>query len=588
MNTHLVDPNADILIYDHLYLRTFVSIMYIDKCHYHKLSQMPIIYQWKKMKMVTHNDFNTYFQYACAQGFLQFSKIIYKQYTININSNLSKAFVQACSGGHLHIAQWLYSLGVKTNTRSDQAFRLACRNDHIDIVKWFVHLTESKVMSFNSKHSIIYGNNEWAFIHSVGNSCLSVVEFLLEKSQQYGRTFVQIPKALKYCCWGGDKADSTLFGQLLDKHGVGIDLLSPCYSNNCLNLAKILVDHNTKHNFTTYANFNFYTKNIINFEFYVWIYDLTIAGKIVVDISQDYHIFCRLCLSGNMDKLSQYMNLDNKYLANKPFLGSEIFSLARSVCHTGNYEMAKYLFDLYEKNNLEKSKMFIDFTFKDIAKRSLGSLIPIMSMLLELENKGYGKIDVDDIITMEAESERVFCENPHIFFIDNNIDFLEYMATLINPYKLIKLCYVNSYRYIYKIAWIKDIMTNIYDDYTCKNTYYGFLDCCKHNDLEVAKWILTLNQGKIFDIHLEYYEPFVICCRNDSVEMAQWIYNLEKRGYGKIPSEVLNQLVKELKKCQFPLYTKYRHIHLHSKQISKQKLKYNEMIKWLTLMIENN
>jgi hypothetical protein len=81
--------------------------------------------------------------YACLQGHLHVAQWLFSvDPTIsgNIIDNNFIIFQNACGYGHLHIAQWLLSLNLNVNI-SDfdrESFRLACLQGHYHLALWLL------------------------------------------------------------------------------------------------------------------------------------------------------------------------------------------------------------------------------------------------------------------------------------------------------------------------------------------------------------------------------------------------------------------------------------------------------------------
>ena len=98
-------------------------------------------------------DINYYddlpFRIACASGNGDIAKLLLEKCdTINVSALNDYAFIQACIGGHLDIAQWLYyNFDVDIRNNDDEAFRVTCDSyipntwsrNRLRTIEWLAH-----------------------------------------------------------------------------------------------------------------------------------------------------------------------------------------------------------------------------------------------------------------------------------------------------------------------------------------------------------------------------------------------------------------------------------------------------------------
>jgi hypothetical protein len=88
------------------------------------------------------------FEYACLFGYLEHAQLMHAFGNVSAHSHQDRPFQWACSGGHLHVAQWLMSLpgGVYAQTGHYAPLRLACANGHLHVAKWLLEADPSHPM----------------------------------------------------------------------------------------------------------------------------------------------------------------------------------------------------------------------------------------------------------------------------------------------------------------------------------------------------------------------------------------------------------------------------------------------------------
>ena len=98
-------------------------------------------------------------------------KALYNIQNIDI---LTNTFYLSCINGHLHIANWLYSLGCQI---TDNLFILTCACGQLNIAKWLYKYSNIDVNSYNNssfEYSCINGHDdvaEWLLTKGTFNTC---------------------------------------------------------------------------------------------------------------------------------------------------------------------------------------------------------------------------------------------------------------------------------------------------------------------------------------------------------------------------------------------------------------------------------
>lgn len=88
-----------------------------------------------------------YFVTLCSRGdLLEAQQYLQLHPDIDISANDEHAFRQACSNGHLEVAQWLIQISkergqdIDISARDELAFRWACVKGHLVVAKWLLQI----------------------------------------------------------------------------------------------------------------------------------------------------------------------------------------------------------------------------------------------------------------------------------------------------------------------------------------------------------------------------------------------------------------------------------------------------------------
>jgi len=112
----------------------------------------------------------------CKIGNLyKIKKFYYKHKEINISAEDDEVFKNACSKGHLKVAQWLLSISnnkININSLNDLAFRLACINGKIEVAQWLLSIPNNKIN--------INVNNDQVFRYANANLDFKILQWLIK------------------------------------------------------------------------------------------------------------------------------------------------------------------------------------------------------------------------------------------------------------------------------------------------------------------------------------------------------------------------------------------------------------------------
>jgi hypothetical protein len=69
---------------------------------------------------------------------------------------------------------------------------------------------------------------------------------------------------------------------------------------------------------------------------------------------------------------------------------------------------------------------------------------------------------------------------------------------------------------------------NLYNIDISHNNYEAFYTVCKYNNLNLAKWIYSLDHNIIYSLETEglFHKIFHIVCYKNYIEIAKWLYNI--------------------------------------------------------------
>lgn len=217
------------------------------------------------------------------------------------------------------------------------------------------------------------------------------------------------------------------------------------------------------------------------------------------------------------DKIVVFLTKNNYFETLKLLYDDNIISydeykkILYECCRNGNIVIAKWLFSLNEKINIEYD---YDNAFRICCEN--GNL-EFAKWLYTINNK----ININD---QDDYAFRVCCEKGYLEFakwlytINDKININEY-----DDYAF-RVCCGNGYLEIAKWLYtINDkIDINEYSD-------YAFRSCCEYGHTNVAKWLISL--GKKIDIHANGEYAFGLSCENNHIETAKWLVSLEKTNW---------------------------------------------------------
>jgi hypothetical protein len=122
---------------------------------------------------ITSNTTDPLFIMVCMRGYFEIAKWL-RSIGANIHNDNSSAFVQSCTHGHIKIAKWLFLLGADIHADNDTAFTNSCKYGKLEVAKWLY-----------SHNPDIYANNHSAFKESCDNGHLEVAKWLCSIEPKY-------------------------------------------------------------------------------------------------------------------------------------------------------------------------------------------------------------------------------------------------------------------------------------------------------------------------------------------------------------------------------------------------------------------
>jgi hypothetical protein len=79
----------------------------------------------------------------------------------------------------------------------------------------------------------------------------------------------------------------------------------------------------------------------------------------------------------------------------------------------------------------------------------------------------------------------------------------------------------NSYlNFIYNIFWYP---INIH-----KSNEYAFVETCKNDHFELAKWLWNISDNSI-NLHTDHERAFMNACQNGNINIAKWLWDISNQ-----------------------------------------------------------
>lgn len=236
----------------------------------------------------------------------------------------------------------------------------------------------------------------------------------------------------------------------------------------------------------------------------------------------------------------EYMTyLGNKKSVDIHAYGEDPF---RSACRSGHLECVKLLVKMGESIN---SKINIHLNREDAFLLACeNGHLSVAKYLIELGESAYKMINIhecDDYVL------RVCCQNGHL-------EVLQWLLQLgeTNTYNMFSLCrgiyYVDTEnnqlieKCILNITHGLEIakwLVSLHDTGKYEFIYIGYKQfeiCCRKNNFEFAKWVISVCESRNVKVNIHMYDEFafITACRHGNLEMAKWLVKLGESGYGKI------------------------------------------------------
>lgn len=133
---------------------------------------------------------------ACSEGHIDIAEWLYNtskiddNIEIDIHMNDDEPFKSACEGDHINVAKWLYDLSKSEGNKIDihmddnHIFKQACRNGRIKVAKWLYEISHHD----DNVPIDITENNDFVFRSACDSSRNDVVEWLFTLNSNYSFT----------------------------------------------------------------------------------------------------------------------------------------------------------------------------------------------------------------------------------------------------------------------------------------------------------------------------------------------------------------------------------------------------------------
>ena len=113
------------------------------------------------------------FTNACSNGHLNVAQWLYSIWNSKIFADNEFNFTCSCIKGHLDIAQWLHSIKLDINISGYKnfIFKTVCRKGHLNVAQWLYTLDDKPTIKISV-------NDHYAFKNACRNGHLNVAQWL--------------------------------------------------------------------------------------------------------------------------------------------------------------------------------------------------------------------------------------------------------------------------------------------------------------------------------------------------------------------------------------------------------------------------
>lgn len=429
--------------------------------------------------------------------------------------NKCRALAKACSFGHLHVAQWLWS-AKHSRTVFNTMFIKACSNGHLEVAQWLRTLDTE---ACEAPHSGM------AFSRACGNGHLMVAQWLWEQFGRFEIGRLQLLEAFsKACALGGDMSVplwlwDAVKGMPWTSLSVGSALRALCVKGDLAGVHWLTERGVASNLHDLHVAFGAGACQMGHLHVAQWLQDW---AKLDVHALEDA-AFRHACGAGRLEVA--------QWLWKRPgqIILSSIRLAFKCACRNGRLQVAQWLWDV-TPSTLDRevlSQAFID-SFMD-------NHMAVAKWLWELGlNPSVGPIPLS--IGGELAFRCACCRGRHDdakwvwdqvrahegrtvdIHVDNEFGF--------------RSAFKNGDMRMAVWLWEESCRSESPINVHAEDEA-AFKSACRANCLDMAKWLWEIADGHI-DVHAEHDVAFHAACRNGNVAIVEWLWSIKRRRFNLV------------------------------------------------------
>lgn len=446
-------------------------------------------------------DINEGFKKALYHDNLALSQWIY-EYENNVICT-EEMFSLLCYKGLIKILKWLYSINFK-NISLSICINMACITNNIELLKWLFSLNDNLEFTATNLNTLTINTNNTEILIFILNKYPNL------KYQENIFTLLCEKGNLEILEWIITKIDYLTLDPYECFH-------TACVNNN-LTIAKWLLslypeiyELDLTDTFTDIIQTDYF--NII-----VWMYTLNL--NISIDINKIFRI---ACIYGNTCTLLWLLNIKPEI-----YESSQINDFFLLLCKNNNIDIIKLL--LKNNQNVDfKKGLNIAWTNNSFSVcKYLQSLKPNIKIILRNNFNSFEPIKTLEMIKWYFTTYNITV-TPTIFKQRYELDVYKYLLDLnpsLNKLKIIEDLFIINcciYNNLQVAKWLFTLQPNIN---ISKNNEYIFRTTCINNYLDVAKWLYEIKPN--ININIDNDIIFITSCGYHNDKLCKWLYSINK------------------------------------------------------------